>query len=151
MQPETLKSILNKLPGHHGYTRSSFRIESGRFGSVYEVEDMISAGTWAGASGWIARQSGVVMRPEMTDAPGFGAVIEAELGTPEASLQMRRLTGGWVWTRIDEVAGGAQLSDDIVLVTTGSRTARYRRYWTLPDDGAAEIIACRLVGIGEIA
>lgn len=157
MRPE---DILACLPDDHGFSRKSVTVSGKETRHLEDVEELVR--TWAGkgASGWIARQSGVVFPPGADD-PGLGAVLEAELGTGEASLQIRRIGAGWAWTTFEEEAeeeAGAHVCDDVVLVTTpletadtaGPRAARYRRYWRLPDSGAAEIFACRLVGLEEI-
>ncbi|WP_428697117.1 hypothetical protein [Stappia sp.] len=155
MQPD---DILACLPDDHGFTRLSVTISAKETTHQKDIEDLVR--TWAGkgASGWIARQSGVVFPPG-ADNPALGAVLEAELGTRDASLQIRRIGAGWVWTTFEETAAGAGVCDDVVLVTAplekadaaGPRASRYRRYWRLPDNGAAEIFACRLVGLEEIA
>lgn len=154
MRPD---DILACLPDDHGFSRKSVEVSGRETKRQEEIEELVR--TWAGkgASGWIARQSGVVFPPGADD-PALGAVLEAELGTGEASLQIRRIGAGWAWTTFEEEEAGAHVCDDVVLVTmplatgdaAGPRAARYRRYWCLPDSGAAEIFACRLVGLEEI-
>lgn len=154
MRPD---DILACLPDDHGFSRKSVKVSGAETKRQEEIEDLVRSWAGKGASGWIARQSGVVFPPGADD-PALGAVLEAELGTGEASLQIRRIGAGWACTTLEETAVGAHVCDDVVLVTTplekadtaGPKAARYRRYWRLPDGGAAEIIACRLVGLEEI-
>jgi len=155
MSPSDTLSKLAQVDQQHGFTHRSVRLSSATHASAAEVEDALRS--WAGAAGWIARQSAVLTLAgarvaELDTTPSSGAVLECELGTASETLQLRRLGAGWVWTRLLEIPGGDMLSDDVVLVTTTQgKAARYRRYWTLPACGAAEITACRLVGLEDIA
>lgn len=158
MRPD---DILACLPDDHGFSRKSVKVSGKETKRQEEIEELVR--TWAGkgASGWIARQSDVVFLPG-ADNRALGAVLEAELGTGKASLQIRRIGAGWACTTFEEEEAeeeaGAHVCDDVVLVTTPlekadtarPKAARYRRYWCLPDGGAAEIFACRLVGLEEI-
>lgn len=104
---------------------------------------------WPGAIGWIARESGVFAPGIADDDPTKGAVLEAELTLGMKSLQIRRTPGFWMLTEIFESDGETNLADDLRLVTVDHGVALYRRYWSLPDDGAdgaVEAVACRLIG-----
>lgn len=154
MQPKALTAMLDALPGRsagwHGFRNLS--VDVGKNEQVVtnkaEVEALVAG--WTDATGWIARESGVRVLPVADDDPALGAVLGAELGRPGSSLRLRRLGAGWVWTQYDEIEGGTMLADDVVLVTTHEMGARYRRYWILPDNGAAEIGWCRLVGLEDL-
>lgn len=149
--PEEILEILGKVSDDHGFAHLSVNIELvlTNLNTPDDVQDLLQRSEWASAVGWIARQSGVIIRPDADDT-SLGAVLEAELGNAAASLQVRRLEGRWVATRIEETLAGDMLADDVVLVTTHGKAARYRRYWKLPESGAAEIVACRLVGFEEM-
>lgn len=111
------------------------------------------SGTWREAGGWIARQSKVISATSSigeVDEPAQGAILEAELTLGPRTLQIRRIAGNWILTIIEEADGDTHLADDRLVATVKHGAARYRRYWTLPDDGAVDVIACRLIGF-EVA
>ncbi|MGQ0566597.1 MAG: hypothetical protein ACT4OK_16205 [Gemmobacter sp.] len=146
MQADTLITILGSAAG---YAPGGILLSSGRLDDASALKKLIEAMTAAGATGWVARQSGVTVYPGEAES-GLGDVLEAELGTKDETLQIRRLDGGWVWTRLTEEAGGGRITDEVCLVTTHGKAARYRRYWSVPADGATEIVACRLIGLEDI-
>jgi hypothetical protein len=141
-----LASLEAVLPGH-GFRKASVAWKTGKLpmGRPDEIEAKIKSLTYT--AGWIARQSGVVVLPDPDDG-SLGAVLEAELGSDAVSLQIRRVGAEWVWTQLTEVDGD-MLCEDVTLVTVQIKAALYRRYWTLGDEGAAEVVACRLVGYTE--
>ena len=104
---------------------------------------------WAAAGGWIARESKVISALKdigKVDESNQGIILEAELFLGPKTLQIRRLPGLWLWTVIEETDGDDILADDRLIVTLKHGAARYRRYWTIPLEGDAEVIACRLTG-----
>lgn len=150
MQPDDLIAILGTASG---YQTRGVRIDSGVVSSDAELEDLVASMEAQAASGWIARQSGVEDRPgpSRTD---LGSILEAELGNDAQTLQIRHIGYGWGWTRLVETQDNGMLIDEVELAATGGRSALYRRYWTLPDSGAAEVTACRLISVralGEAA
>lgn len=116
-----------------------------------DLTSRLATRPWTRATGWIARQSGVVVRPDQADNPALGDLVEAELTDGLQTFQVRRLPGCWIVTAMIEGAGTVHLTDEIVVVMTNGRAARYRRYWSLPDDGATEVVACRLIQFEDIA
>ena len=147
MKPDDLTVLLGDAQSD--FSKVSCAVTGSRK-TAAELDALLASAPWDKASGWIARQSRVIFRPHDQDDTTQGAVLEAELGTDTSSLQIRRLEGGWVVTLIEEGTGDDMLADEVHLVTTFAKVARYRRYWALPDDGAAEITACRLVGFTEL-
>lgn len=143
MKPEELIALLGPSSG---YRPGRLRIETGTASSPSEAETLLSGLIADGANGWVARQSGVQIFPGESSG-ALGGVIDAELGTASSSLQLRRVGSAWIWTSITDGDGTDVLVDEVDLVTTSQASARYRRYWRLPDDGSVEIIACRLVRI----
>ena len=142
-----LASLKAVLPNHQ-FKPCGVSLQTGTFSQsqVPELEAKIAA--FPATAGWIARQSGVVVLPD-ADERSLGIVLEAELGSTTASLQIRRVSAEWVWTLLTETAGEG-LAEDVVLVTTvKDRGALYRRYWSLPESGAVEVTACRLVRYTE--
>lgn len=118
--------------------------------SAPEALDKMIAG-WS-ATGWIARQSGVVtLAAGAGDDTSLGQVVTAELvETQDVTHQIRRVADGWTVTTIQEVAGATHLMDSVKHIALEKRVAVYRRYWSLPEDGATEVIAWRLAGLEEI-
>lgn len=143
MQPD---HVLKLLGEDHSFKSCCVKIEACKTPVTLssEVESLLA--DLKAKAGWVARQSGVVFLPAADDK-GLGAVLEAEVVADNVTLQIRKLGGAWVWTRLTETAEAGRLSQDVVLATVGGGTAYYRRYWELRDDGAAEVIACRLVGV----
>jgi hypothetical protein len=150
MPHDTILAALRDVIGDHGYAARSVDISGVEHATAHGVEALVDRAIAVNAHGWIARQSGVVVLPGQDDL-SLGAVVEAEWSEGSVSIQVRRLAGRWLVTTLTEVEGGDMLSDDIVHVTTDGRAARYRRYWRMPTDGAAEITAWRLVGLEDIA
>ncbi len=111
-------------------------------------------GKWKG-TGWIARQSGVcVIEDGAGDDPTLGPLVSAELvETSQVTHQIRRVTNGWHITTITETEGATHLADTVRHIVDpkhhiakNDRIAVYRRYWSLPEDGACEVVAWRLTG-----
>ncbi|MBD1206741.1 MAG: hypothetical protein H9533_21780 [Rhodobacteraceae bacterium] len=143
MQPDDLIAILGIASG---YRKGAVRIDSGTASSNAEIEDLVAEMYGQSASGWIARQSGIEDRPGPLRAD-LGSILEAELGTAAETLQLRRIGDGWGWTRLVETGDGGMLVDEVELAAVGGRSALYRRYWALPDTGAAEVTTCRLISV----
>lgn len=102
-------------------------------------------------TGWIARQSGVSMVSDgQGDNVSDGEIVSAELAHGLASTQVRRTSDGWSITTIAEAEGTGHLADEVRHVTLSGQIAVYRRYWSVPSDGASEIVAWRLVGIEDL-
>lgn len=115
----------------------------------YDTSPEVLIAEWAAAGGWIARESQVISAPSniaAADHAGAGQILEAELCLDGKTLQIRRLPGRWLATVIEETEGDEFLADERLVVTVKHGTARYRRYWNIPTDGAADVIACRLTG-----
>lgn len=116
-------------------------------------EELVS-GVWSDAAGWIARESRVISASSniaQADDPTQGKILEAELCLATRSLQIRRLPGRWLLTEITETSGDEVLADDRLVATVRHGIARYRRYWTVPTDGAVDVIACRLTGFEALS
>lgn len=115
-----------------------------------ELETKISA--WGG-TGWIARQSGVcVIGDGVGDDPSLGLPISAEIVTSTTcTRQIRCVQGGWNITTVADKAGETHLAETIKHIAQEGRIAVYRRYWSLPEDGAAEVVAWRLTGFEEMS
>lgn len=106
-----------------------------------------------GLDGWVARQSGVEVWENGLQVasdldPNLGAPIAAELGSDRLTLQFRRRPGAWVLATLEEDDDPQYLMEDIEHLTVKHGIMRYRRYWSLPDDGTTEPIAARLMGFG---
>jgi hypothetical protein len=148
MQPD---DVLDLLASGHGFAKTHLSIVTctAPVAESAEIERLIAE--FPNTQGWIARQSGVVMKPG-ADPEELGAVLEAEIGNATKTLQVRRLGAEWVWTCLIENGkdGFLCLAQDQCLVTTENKSARYRRYWALPENGAVEVVACRLVGLEEL-
>lgn len=152
MTPVGIAGLLTRVEPDHGYAVGQVDV-AGAKADRAGVEALL-AGEWAAGSGWIARQSAMIARPRQADDPREGAVLEAELALPGRSLQIRHTGPHWTVTTLTEGRGDPCLSDEVVVVTvhdeviegsTTGRAARYRRFWSLRGDGAAEIFACRFV------
>lgn len=150
MQPDAVLSALSGVIDQHGYRAVSVHLSRTDPVDAAAV-DRLLARDWKGATGWIARQSGVAIVPAQADDPAQGAVIEAEVTLGARTLQLRRLPGKWVATEITEGQGDPRLCDEVVVVTVEGKAARYRRYWSVPADGAVAVVACRLIAFEEIA
>lgn len=100
-------------------------------------------------TGWIARQSGVEVWGglEREDTGGLGEILAAELALDDHSVQIRRQPGSWVVTEYREGEGKAHIVEDMCHMTVRHGVLKYRRYWSLPEDGASEPVIARLVGI----
>ena len=107
---------------------------------------------WKG-TGWIARQSGVcTLFDGDGDDHGLGQPVSAELvETPKVTHQVRRVADGWNITTITEQEGNSHLAETVKHVAKDNHVAVYLRYWSLPDDGAAEVVARRLIELSEIS
>ncbi len=111
---------------------------------------------WAG-TGWIARQSGIcVIEDGAGDDSTLGPLVSAELvETPNVTHQIRRVTNGWHVTTITETSGATHLADTVRHIAKEGHLAKdrrlavYRRYWSLPADGACEVVAWRLIGFEQ--
>lgn len=106
-------------------------------------------GAWAAAGGWIARESGVTSAASdiaHKDDTSQGRILEAELFLKGKSLQIRRVAGRWLLVEMQEKGGEPCLSDERRVVTVNHGIAVYRRYWSMAEDGAADVVACRLTG-----
>lgn len=115
------------------------------------LDEKISS--WNG-TGWIARQSGVCEIVDgQGDDPVLGWPVSAEIveSPKNKSYQIHRMTNGWHITTITEVETeeATHLAETVKHVAKGKRIAVYRRYWSLPDDGASEVIAWRLLKFEE--
>lgn len=147
----TSASVLQHVPaGSQAFRPCGLLV--GKTKSTVSPEAEIS-GAWSKASGWIARQSKVISATSgigMVDELTQGAILEAELTLGSRTLQIRRIAGTWTLTVIEETGGDTYLADDRLVATVKLGVARYRRYWTLPDDGAVDVVACRLIGF-EVA
>ena len=136
-------------PGLDGFRATGLKREMTKSTKPPELQST----EWATAGGWIARESKVISAQKdigKVDDPGQGALLDAELCLGSKTLQIRRLPGLWLLTVITETEGDGYLADDRLIMTLTHGAARYRRYWTIPDDGAAEVIACRLTGFEAI-
>ncbi len=149
MKPEDILKSLGGAVDAGVYRATAVEVTHEDYTSAVEVNTRILR-DWAGAEGWIARQSKVFILPREADGPTEGAVLEAELTLGTKTMQLRRLTGKWRATLITEGVGEPCLADDLRVVTVGQGVAIYRRFWVLPDDGAAEVTACRFVKFDEV-
>ncbi|MBL3587407.1 hypothetical protein JMM61_18830 [Rhodovulum sulfidophilum] len=113
-----------------------------------DVEARIAS--WTG-TGWIARQSGVrTIVSGAGDDTALGQPVSAEIvDASGVSRQLRRVVDGWNITTVKETAGTSHLAETVRHVALDHRIVVYRRYWSLPDDGAAEVVAWRFVGFEE--
>ena len=150
MRPDAVLEKLALVEPDHGFSVGSVKVSRTDHATAAEVDTLLDT-DWRGATGWIARQSAVAIVPGQPDNPTEGAVIEAEVTLGARTLQLRRLPGTWVATEITEGQGDPRLCDEVVVVTVEGKAARYRRYWSVPADGAVAVVACRLIAFEEIA
>lgn len=151
MQPDNLIIALNNVfAGKHSHTYSVANVRIAGPVSIKTTEDIETLlASFGSHVGWIARQSGVeVWRLEgREDAGDLGDILAAELGSDDHSVQIRRQPGAWVVTEFREGEGDTHIAEDISHITVRHGVLKYRRYWSLPEDGASEPVAARLVGI----
>lgn len=155
MQPDDLIPVLDSVFGGvdgHAYHSTTLRIAAPNLiKSSEEIETLVEG--LKSHVGWIARQSGVEVwgNHERDDATGLGEILAAELGNEDHTVQIRRQPGAWVVTEYHEGTGTAHVAEDISHITVRHGTLRYRRYWSLPEDGASEPIAARLIRIEGVS
>ena len=132
----------------HGYSSAGISVASEDLTSAQQLEELLQ--NWNEGAGWIARQSGVIARPDDPDDPTLGWVVGAELALGQQTLQVRRNVSAWTCITLSENDTGDCLTDDVTLLTVEGGAARYRRYWRVPEDGAVEIFACRFVAFDTV-
>lgn len=149
MQPGEIMGKLSDWHADHGYRITGVSVKLKKARASKDLENELT--DWQGASGWIARQSGVIILPYESDSINLGNVISAELTIGDNSLQIRRVPDAWMLTHLIETKEeNTHLADEVVHVTVHGGAARYSRYWSLPKDGATEIVAWRFIGFEEI-
>ncbi len=147
----TPEEILEALGDGHGYGQTRVEVTHEVITDEAKLEKLLD--DWREAEGWIARQSGVdVYRTGVPrQGPALGAVVAAELARGAQSLALTRRTDGWNVTILtEEDTGEPCLFDETTHLTVHHGAIRYRRYWCLPDDGAAEVFAWRILGFEEV-
>ncbi len=149
MKPETLTNALDAIEKDHGFAPARLAVTPTTIVDAAALDRLLQSEV---GTGWIARQSTVSMiTGGIGDAPSEGGVVSAELAiSPQATVQLRRASGGWHVTTLREGEGETRLADTVRHVALGGQIAVYRRYWSLPDDGATEVVAWRLLGFEEI-
>ena len=145
--------LLGDLPLVHEFAPCRLEISGQKVSDPQLIESTLSGLGW---TGWIARQSGVVMIADGVppDDPSLGAIVSAELVAATTSVQVRRAHDGWWVTRITEKTGipedrssdATRLRDIVKHVAHDGFLATYHRFWSVPDDGRAEVVAWRLPG-----
>lgn len=150
MNPVMMTEALKDVVGDHGFKPIGFEEPTLAFESnVAALENLFSQ--WRG-TGWVARQSGVsVVLDGSGDNASDGHPVAAELyESATVTHQIRRAMGGWNITTLTEHDGATHLADLVRHIALESRVATYRRYWSLPSDGATEIVGWRLIGLEDL-
>lgn len=152
MQPDDLfigaLNSVSKSKNGDGYHAAHLSIaDSVLIERTEEIEALLA--DFGAYTGWIARQSGVEVwgAVEREDTGDLGAILAAELGCDDHSVQIRRQPGSWVVTEFREGKGETHIAEDIRHITVRHGVLKYRRYWSLPEDGASEPIVARLIEI----
>lgn len=151
MTANGVTKLLAKVVPHHGLKSvGPVDLSLEHVQDAEELERKIS--DWGG-TGWIARQSGVcVISDGVGDNPSLGLPISAEIViSTTCTHQIRCVQGGWNITTVAENNGETHLAETIKHIAQEGRIAIYRRYWSLPEDGAAEVVAWRLTGFEEMS
>lgn len=150
MNFDDLLAALNRVGPTDKYLKTNLDVASKEFTEHNTLETFL--GDWSQAQGWIARQSGVdVFRDGQTQIGAKnGWILSGELARENQSLQIRRLMDKWVVTTLSEDEGEACLFDIVLQTTVRDGIATYRRYWHLPNDGAAHVFAWRFTGFDEV-
>ncbi len=146
MKANDLIEKLKEITPEHGLEAVELSIKKpAPIKKAKELKAKISG--WTG-TGWIARQSGVcVIESGAGDDTSLGPLVSAELVEPsQVTHQIRRVTDGWHITTITETSGATHLAETVQHIAKEGRLAVYRRYWSLPEDGACEVVAWRLTG-----
>lgn len=145
MQDSILISLGKCLP-KHGYQATKFERASVNLKTPNEVEAFLKG--WQASKGWIARQSGVAVNDI---EPGtLGHLTSCELALDGKSLHIVRLAEHWAATTITEGSGEACLMDVVKHLTVKHGIMCYHRYWSLPPQGGASIVAWRFAGFEEL-
>lgn len=145
------RDLIDKLEAWgagRGFSRAGMTVKREEAATQEQLDVVLRR--WSDGKGWLARQSGVRALPRETDDPSLGWVVSAELAKGLQSLQVRRDVDRWICVTVSEVTAGDYLTDDVTLLTVEGGAARYRRYWRVPPDGAAEIAACRFVDFDAV-
>lgn len=148
---KTLKALSQCQPDH-GFREALVEIGAPtNFSKPEKLEAFLA--DWAGAEGWIARQSAVDIYATNVTRPTSGHVVTGELTLTDKSIQIRRLPDRWIVSTIYENRGMSCLYDVVRHLTLGHGAAVYHRYWKLPEenpeDGAIQIFAWRFVRFEE--
>ena len=151
MQPDDLVMALNEISAasdNNLFSATNLNVVGPRMiDKTEEIEALFADLGYY--TGWIARQSGVEVwgSLERENTGGLGEILAAELGCDDHSVQIRRQPGSWIVTEYHEEAGKAHVAEDIRHITVRHGVLKYRRYWSLPEDGASEPVVARLLGI----
>jgi len=155
---KTLKALSQCQPDH-GFREALVEIGAPiNFSKPEGLEDFLA--DWAGAEGWIARQSAVDIYSTNGTRPKNGHVVTGELTIADKSIQIRRLPDRWIVSTVYENRGMSCLCDEVRHLTLKHGAAKlgaavYRRFWKLPEenpeDGAIQVFAWRFVRFEELS